>query len=200
MRVVAAAADLFGELGYSRTTLAKIAATADVSIETVQAQGSKAALMIAAVEFAAVGVTGDQSILDLELGRAFIAITDGDEAMDFIVAQQTTIHERSARVARALYAAAANDPTLDRYLGELLAGVGRQIRRILEVCAERGWLRDDLAFDELVATTVVIASIETYIRLVHREGWTIPAYRAWFRRVLEEASFTRSPSHRARAR
>lgn len=190
MRVVAAAADLFGELGYSRTTLAKIAEAAEVSIETVQAQGSKAALMIASVEFAAVGVTGDQSILDLDVGRAFVAITDRDEAIDFIVAQQTAIHERSALTARALFGAAANDPALDGYLGGLLAGVGRQIRRILEVCSERGWLRDDLAFDELVATAVVIASIETYIRLVHREGWTTDAYRSWFRRVLDETTFT----------
>jgi len=190
MRIVAAAAELFGELGYSRTTLAKIAEAADVSIETVQAQGSKAALMIASAEFAALGVTGDQSILDLELGQAFVAITDRDEAIDFIVAQQTAIHERSASTTRALYGAAANDPELDRYLGELLAGVGRQVRRILEVCAERGWLRDDVAFDELVATAVVVASMETYLRLVHREGWTVDAYRAWFRRVLAETTFT----------
>lgn len=190
VRVIAAAAELFGGLGYSRTTLAKIAEEAEVSIETVQAQGSKAELMVAATEFAAVGVTGDQSILDLDLGRAFVAITDRDEAIDFIVDQQTAIHERSASMVRALYGAAANDPALDRYLGDLLAGVGRQIRRVLEVCASRGWLRDDLAFDDLVATAVVVASIDTYVRLVDREGWSVDAFRAWFRRVLEETVFT----------
>lgn len=196
MRVVAAAADLFGELGYARTTLAKIADAAEVSIETVQAQGSKAELMIAAVELAAVGVTGEESILDLDLGRAFVAITDRNQAIDFIVAEQAAIHERSAPTAQALYGGAANDPTLDRYLGELLASVGRQYRRILEVCAERGWLRDDVPFDELVGTAVVVASIDTYERLVHREGWTADAYRAWFGRVLQEAAFTGTPSNR----
>ena len=131
---VAAAAELFAELGYARTTLAKIAAAAGVSVETVQAQGSKAALMIASVEFAAFGVTGDHSVLDLDVGRRFVAITDRDEAVDFIVAEQTAIHERSAGATQALYGAAANDPELDGYLGELIAGVGRQIRRLLEVC------------------------------------------------------------------
>ena len=186
-RVVAAAAELFAEHGYARTTLAKIAAAAGVSVETVQAQGSKAALIIASVEFAAFGVTGDQSVLDLDVGRRFVAITDRDEAVDFIVAQQTAIHERSARATQALYGAAANDPELDAYLGELIAGVGRQVRRLLEICSQRGWLRDDIAFDELAETAVVISSMETYTRMVHRDGWTLDAYRNWFRRLLHEA-------------
>ena len=188
--MVAAAAELFAALGYARTTLAKIAAAAGVSVETVQAQGSKAALMIASVEFAAFGVTGDHSVLDLDVGRRFVAITDRDEAVDFIVAEQTAIHERSAGATQALYGAAANDPELDGYLGELIAGVGRQVRRLLEVCSRRGWLRDDIAFDELVETAVVISSMETYIRMVHRDGWTLDAYRDWFRRMLDEVVFT----------
>ena len=187
LRVVAAAAELFAEHGYAGTTLAKIAAGAGVSIETVQAQGPKAALMIASVEFVAFGVTGDQSVLDLDLGRRFVAITDRDEALEFIVVEQTAIHERSARATRALYGAAANDPELDGYLGDLIAGVGRQVRRLLDVCRERGWLRDDVPFDELVETTVVISSIETYIRMVHHDGWSLDAYRNWFRRMLREA-------------
>ena len=197
MRVVAAAAGLFAALGYARTTLAKIAAAAGVSVETVQAQGSKAALMIASVEFAAFGITGDHSVLDLDVGRRFVAITDRDEAVDFIVAEQTAIHERSAGATQALYGAAANDPELDGYLGELIAGVGRQVRRLLEVCSDRGWLRDDIAFDELVETAVVISSIETYIRIVHRDGWNLDAYRNWFRRMLHEAVLTRTPASSA---
>ena len=192
LHVVAAAAELFAELGYARTTLAKIAAAAGVSVETVQAQGSKAALMIASVEFAAFGVTGDQSVLDLDIGRRFVTITDRDEAVDFIVAEQTAIHERSAGATRALYGAAANDPELDGYLGELIAGVGRQSRRILEVCAERGWLRDDIDFDELVETSVIISGMETYIRIVERDGWTIDAYRDWFRRMVHETLLSRT--------
>jgi len=187
LRVVAAAAELFAECGYARTTLAKIAAAAGVSVETVQAQGSKAALMIAGVEFAAFGITGDQSVLQLDVGRRFVAITDRDAAVDFIVAEQSAIHERSAGATRALYGAAADDPELDGYLGELIAGVGRQVRRILEVCAERGWLRDDVAFDSLVETAVVLSSMETYLRMVHRDGWDLDAYRTWLRRMLGEA-------------
>ena len=55
----------------------------------------------------------------------------------------------SAGATRALFGAAAADPELDGYVGELIAGVGRQIRRLLEICRERGWLRDDISFDEV---------------------------------------------------
>ena len=75
-RVVASAAELFAAEGYARTTLAKIAAAAGVSTETVQTHGPKAALMVAAVEYVAFGVSGEQNILDLELGRQFLAIDD----------------------------------------------------------------------------------------------------------------------------
>jgi hypothetical protein len=142
--------------------------------------------MIASVEFTAFGVTGDQSVLDLDLGRRFVAITDREDALEFIVAEHTAIHERSEAVTRALYGAAANDPELDGYLGQLIAGVGWQVRRLLDVCRERRWLRDDMSFDELVETTVVISSIETYTRMVHRDGWSLDAYRNWFRRMLRE--------------
>jgi AcrR family transcriptional regulator len=198
LRVVSAAAELFADLGYARTTLAKIAAAAGVSPETVQAHGPKAALMIAAVEYAAFGVTGDQNVLDLEVGQRFLAITDRDEAVDFLVAAQTAVHERSARATQALFGAAADDPELDGYLGELIAGVGRQVRRLLEVSRERGWLRDDVPFDELVETAAVISSIETYTRMVHRDGWSLDAYRAWFRRMLDEVVLRPKPGERRR--
>ena len=186
LRIVATAAQLFADLGYARTTLSKIAASAGVSPETVQVHGPKAALMIAAAEYAAFGVTGDRSVLDMELGRRFVAITDRDEAIDFLVVEQTSVHERSARVALALVGAAASDPELDGYLDELVAGVGRQVRRLLQVCLERGWLREDLPFDELVETAAIISSFESYIRMVHRDRWSVEAYRSWLGRMLRE--------------
>src|ERR1700704_6506360 len=71
-RVVAAAAQLFAAEGYARTTFAKIAAAAGVSAETVQGHGPKAALMIVAVEYAAFGVSGEESVFNLDVGRRML--------------------------------------------------------------------------------------------------------------------------------
>jgi AcrR family transcriptional regulator len=189
-RVVAAAAELFASDGYARTTLAKIAAVAGVSTETVQGQGSKAALLIAAAELAGVGVSGEESILNLDVGRTMIAIDEPQAALDYVASFATGVHERTADLAPALFGGASSDPDLDRYLNEFFAGITGQVRRVLEVFRDRGWLRGDVPFDELVDTAAVLCSVEVYLRMVHRNGWRVDAYRVWLRRVLAEAIFS----------
>jgi AcrR family transcriptional regulator len=188
-RVIEAAAELFAAEGYARTTLAKIAAAAGVSPETVQGQGAKAQLLIAAVEHAGVGVSGEENLLNLDIGREMIAIDDPAEAIDLAVAFATDVNMRTAKLAAALFSGAGADPELDRYLHEFIAGINGQARRVLEVYRDRGWLRDDVPFDELVETVAVLCSVEIYLRMTHRDGWTDDAYRAWLRRMLAETVF-----------
>ena len=187
--MISAAGQLFAEHGYARTTLNKIAEAAGVSPETVQGHGPKAALLIAAIEYAAVGVVGEKNILNLEVGRRFLGIEDPDEALDYIVEAQTEVHQRTAGLARALTSGANADPELDRYRTDLLVGVTRQVRRILTVCRDRGWLRDDIPFSELAETCAVIMSMDTYLRMTQHDGWTLSRYRAWCRRMVSETVF-----------
>ena len=188
-RVVAAAAELFAVSGYARTTVAKIAAAAGVSAETVQGQGSKAELLIAAVEQAAVGVSGEENILNLEIGRRYRAVASPAEAAEFLAAAQTEMHERSAGLALALSSAANDDPELDRRYTALVASITGQDRRVLEIYRDRGWLRDHIPFDELVETAAVLNSIETFVRITRHDGWPVDRYRAWLRRMLTEVIF-----------
>jgi AcrR family transcriptional regulator len=188
-RVVATAAQLFAADGYARTTFAKIAAAAGVSAETVQGQGPKAALMIAALEYAAFGVSGEENFFNLDVGRRMLAVDDCTQAADALAAMHSKVFERIAYLALALIGAASSDPELDRYLTDTLASVNLQIRRILDVYRDRGWLREDVPFDELVETTAVLISVETYLQITHRDGWTVAAYRTWLRRMLAETVF-----------
>lgn len=188
--MIAAAAELFAADGYARTTLAKIAAAAGVSTETVQGQGPKAALLIAAVEYAGLGVSGESNVLNLDVGRELIASDDPVETIDFLVTAVTDVHKRTANLAPALFGGATSDPELDRYLDDFIAGINAQTRRVLEVYRDRGWLRDDVPFDELVETCAVLCSVETYLRMTHRDGWSSASYQAWCRRMLAESVFT----------
>lgn len=188
-RVVAAAAAMFAADGYARTTMAKIAVTAGVSAETVQGHGPKAALLIAAIEYTAFGVSGEDDVRNLDVGRELLAIDDRDAALDFLVSTQADVHQRTAHLAQALIGGATVDPELDRYLADLLASVKQQTRRLLEGFRDRGWLRTDVGFDELVGTTEVLCSGDLYLRVTVRDGWSPDAYRAWCRRMLTETVF-----------
>jgi AcrR family transcriptional regulator len=191
-RVIAAAAELFAADGYARTTLSKIGSAAGVSAETVQAQGSKAALLIRAIEYAAFGVSGEENILNLDVGRKLLAIDDFERAVDYLVEIQTDVHERTARLSLALFGGANAHPELDRYLDDLVASLNRNNERVLGVFRDRGWVRDDVPFGEQAETFTVLCSVETFLRITHRDGWSLAAYRAWLRRMLTESVFRSS--------
>lgn len=189
-RVLEAAARLFATDGYARTTLAKIAAAAGVSAETVQAQGPKAALIIGAVEYAAVGVSGEDNILNLEVGRKLMEVSDREQAIETLVAVQAQAHVKSALLSEALIGAAQADPELDRYRRELIAGVTLQAHRVLGAYRDRGWIRTDVPFDEVVEGSAALGGVETYLRLTDC-GWDIDTYQRWCRRMLAETVFVR---------
>ena len=65
---------------------------------------------------------------------------------------------------------------------EFLVAIRRQNERMLGVMRDRGWLRTDIAFDELVDTWIVLSSVETYVRL-RASGRSDDDYAAWLERM-----------------
>jgi AcrR family transcriptional regulator len=188
-KVVAAAAALFASQGYARTTFAKIAVAAGVSAETVQAHGPKAALLRAACEYVAFRATDKESVFDLALGQGLLAIDDRDDAISYLVAAVADMYGRGASLLMALAGAASMDPEVGRYYAGVVADFTLQNRRLLGVCRDRGWVRDDIPFDDIVETAAVLSSAETYYRIVHYDGLSVDGYQRWMRRMLGETVF-----------
>ena len=191
VRIVEAAAELFSELGYPGTTLAKIARRAQVSVETVQKSGPKAALMRAAVEYTSFGIVGDQNVFDLDVGKALLALTDRSQAAPFAARTMLEINRGSAGSWIALIGAGHSDPELRTYYLEFLAAIRRQNERVLGAMNERGWLRDDVPFDELVDTWSVLSSVDTYVRITEDGGRTGDEYVDWLERMITETMIAR---------
>ncbi|GAA5031746.1 helix-turn-helix domain-containing protein [Actinopolymorpha pittospori] len=190
-RVVEAAAGVFSENGYQAATFAQIAKRAGVSIETVQKHGPKTALMWAAVEVASFGVEGEVDFFATDLGTAMIEVRDADGFAAFVGEAMLAINEPAAGVWTAVTGAALGDSELRDHLVERLAGIRRQVENVLRVVGERGWLRTDVAFDDLVEACCVITSVESYVRFVRLDGKSHEEYQAFITRTIRDTILKR---------
>lgn len=190
-RVVEAAVEVFGERGYQATTFAQLADRAGVSIETVQKHGPKSALMWAAVELASFGVEGKVDFFDTALGKAMLEIRDPVRLAEYSGEATLAVNEPSAGVWMAFTGAANGDPDLRALLDGRLASIRTQTERILAVVAERGWLRTDVPFDDLVEAHCVLTSIESYVRFVHLDGKSREQYAAFVTRTIRDSILVR---------
>ena len=190
-RVVDAAAEVFSENGFQAATFAQIAKRAGVSIETVQKHGPKTALMWAAVEVASFGVEGEIDISHTTQGAAMIEARDPEGFAQIVGETILTINEPAAGVWTALTGAAHGDSELRGHLVERLAGIRAQIGNVLRVVAERGWLRTDVPFDDLVEACCVLTSVETYVRFVRLDGKSHDEYKAFVTRTIRDTLLVR---------
>jgi AcrR family transcriptional regulator len=189
-RVVEAAIEVFGENGYQASTFAQLAKRAGVSVETVQKHGPKSALLWAAVEVASMDVEGDRfDFLASERGARLLEVNDPDSFAALISETMHAVNRPTAGVWTAVTAAAHGDHDIRKRLTETLAHIRIQVENVLRIAAERGWLRPDVHFDDLVEALCVIISVETYVRFVHLDGKSPKAYKAFVARTIRDTVF-----------
>ena len=183
-RIVEAAAECFAELGYGRTTMGRIAERAAVSVESVNLNGPKRALLIAAFSQAFVGEETEEGLTADVYGELF-ALTDRDEFVqrwaDVVLAGQRA----GVGIWRALSAAAIEEPEV----AELYASLAQRRRRDLllatQALADRGWLADDRPLEELADTLALLVGFDPYQLYVLDFGLPEERLRAWFVDMVE---------------
>ncbi len=178
--IIAAARELFLELGYSGTTISKVAASAEVSAETVyKAFRNKSGLVKAVFDIAIVG--DDDPVPMLQRARVAEMRAEPDPRKKLLMYGEHLAEAgpRAGKLQLLIRAAAASDTeasTLwDQMLDERLRGMTEFARHL----HGGGYLRDDVSFDEARDVLWTYNSVELYDLLVLQRGWDPPRYGRW---------------------
>ncbi|MBB3035714.1 helix-turn-helix domain-containing protein [Hoyosella altamirensis] len=190
VRVVQAAAELFGRSGYAATTLPKIAERAGVSTETVQNYGPKPELLRAAIDLVSFAGGRDQPVLETELGLQLLAARTPHEAAQVAAEVLTAVNQAGHGLWQAFAEAARHDAALAAELRALTASIREQNALVIRMWHAKGWLRDDTPLEELTDRTTLIGAVELYDRFVGQGGGTVDRYRALIAGLLAASVLT----------
>ncbi len=187
-RVVLAARDLFERDGYRRTTVAGVAAAAEVSPEMVyKTFGSKAALAKAVFD---VALAGDDEPVPIRDRPAMAAIRVEPDVRRQIALFVEGLVQRLGRSARiqvmvrdGRHVDESLQPVWDQLVQEGLTGMRMLGRRLLDT----GQLRAGLDLDEVTDLLWNYLAIDHYERLVLTRGWSTARYQEWLTRAITTA-------------
>ena len=179
-RMLGSALELFVEQGFAATTVAQIAAGADVAEQTIYYTfGTKGRLLIEVVETTAAGRSDPEPVPQRVWFQQMLVAPTGQRVLALTVEHGTAIYERVATLWPAVNAAAATDADVAEYWQGVTAGRRSGQRAIVTRIAELGDLRPGL--DVTVATDIVgvLDGHATYRSLVQDARWPLDEYRAW---------------------
>ena len=174
-KVVDAARPMFVELGYLETTMAGLAASAGVAVQTLYLSfGSKAAVLEAVLAI---------DVPDHPSGSELAAEPDGPTALTAYVGATAAAVARQYPLAAVLRAAAADpDPAalLQRSRRDALAAHARAVDEL----AERPGFTVLVSMQRATEMTAALLAPETYGLLVAEQGWPVPDWADWVARHL----------------
>ena len=189
LAILRAAYALFLECGYASTTMARVAASAGVSADTVyDVFGSKRGLLAAVMD---VNVGGDDeplAVLDRELPQRMRAEQDQRTQIAMFASGMAGELERMRPLDDVLRSAAAADPDVAAARHEQ-----NDVQRHAAMMAVVSWVRARgplrAGLDEATAADVVwtLASPEVHHMLLETRGWTRRQYESWLNHALEAA-------------
>jgi len=188
LAVVVAARGLFERDGFRLTTLAAIADTAGVSVESVYKNfGSKAAVVKAVFDLVIAGDDEEVPVADRpamqllreepDVGRKIALFVDG---LVQRLARSATVQ---ILIRDARHVDDALGPVWSTLNEEGLTGMTMLGRHLLDT----GQLREGLELDEVRDVLWNYLAIDHYERLVLSQGWTQDRYRQWLTRAVTAA-------------
>ena len=179
-RILAVARRLFLKHGYAATTMAMIAETAGVSIETIYLSiGGKPSLVRYLVETALSGAEEPVPPLEREGVSEIRAESDPHRKLQMLARMVHLLLDRLAPIWQVVLEAAPTDAELRSLVAELKQRHVGSMRSVIEDLVAAGPLRQgisrEIAADVLWATN----SPEFYSLLVAGRGWSGEIFETW---------------------
>ncbi len=178
--ILAAARRLFLERGYVATTMAAIAAEADVALDTVYAAvGAKPVLFRQLVESA---ISGTDEAVPADMRSYVVALKgepDPQRKVEIYAGAIRRIMERLAPVYRVLRDAAATDMELQALWVDIAERRARNMLAFAEDLDDSGGLRDGVSTREAADVVWAMNSPEFFLLLVHERRWSGDRFERW---------------------
>jgi len=197
-RIIAAARELFLRQGYAKTTIAQIAETAGVAVETVYGAFRNKATLLRHVWY--VDFRGDEDdvpLYDRAEMQAILAEGDLATRVRRHAVFVTATNRRMSLLVDMLMGAVASEPAAAAMLAEWADRRIDVATRYVRAAADTG----QLAVSEDHCRDVLFATMDGALwqRLVVERGWTDPQYADWLGRLWVDL-FVAPTSHPLRTR
>lgn len=178
-RILAAARELLTARGYRATTVADIARSAEVHVDTIYALvGRKPVILRELIELAISGTDRPLAPEEREYVQRMQAEPNAERKLAIYAAAMRAIQTRLAPLLLALRDASATEPDARAVWQEISDRRAANMRRLVAGLGHDA-LRSGLSIDEAADTVWATASSELFILLTGERGWTLEHYETW---------------------
>ena len=179
-RLVDSAAALFIERGYAATTLADVAAHADIAPRTLYLHfPTKAELLLRCI---AVAIAGDAERIPLADRPAMteaMTATTLDERVRLMASLTASLMERTGPLLDVAFQAAPSEPSIAAAAAAGRADTRRTLQEFWHRMHDDGLLPPSVDLEWFSETATLVAHAETYLLIGKTTGWDSETYRDW---------------------
>jgi len=179
-RILDAARALVLERGYRKTTIAAVAARAEVNVDTVyELVGRKPVILRELIEQAISGTDRAVAADERNYVKAFQASADPVEKLAIYARAVRDIQGRMAPLHLALRDASTTEPEAAEVWHQISERRAANMRRLVRDLASTGAMRPDLSVDDAADVVWATNSAELYVMLTLERGWSPERYERW---------------------
>ncbi len=179
-RIVDAARELILTRGYRATTIAAVAAKAEVNVDTIyQLVGRKPLLLRELIEQAISGQDRAVAAEDRAHVQAMRAEPDPAAKLALYARAIRETHARLAPLFVALREASSTEPEANEIWREISDRRAANMRQLVRDLDHADGLRPDLSIDDAADTVWAMNSPELFVMLTEERGWTPNHYERW---------------------